>query len=90
MLSEWIRKFLEYCEVTKNQSPRTIVNYAHYLERFLAFSSDIDVSKIDLNLIHRYRLHLNRLGDLSIKTQNYHVIELRAFLNILSKMMFGL
>jgi site-specific recombinase XerD len=46
-------------------------------------------NKIDLPLINDYRLFLNRLKEkgktLSIKTQNYHVIALRAFLKFLIK-----
>lgn len=84
-LSDSIRQFLEYCEIEKNQSQKTLTNYAHYLERFLEFAGDVDISKIDLNLIKKYRLHLNRYEfrpnePLTVKTQNYHVIALRAFL----------
>ena len=84
-LGDAIRQFLEHCEIEKNQSKRTIINYAHYLERFLEFTDDIDLGKIDLNLVKKYRLHLNRMEfrpneGLTVKTQNYHVIALRAFL----------
>ncbi|MBU0577198.1 tyrosine-type recombinase/integrase [Patescibacteria group bacterium] len=83
-LSNAIRQFLEYCEIEKNQSQKTLTNYAHYLERFLGFAGDISLSAIDLSLIKKYRLFLNRLEHrpkepLSIKTQNYHIIALRAF-----------
>ncbi|MBU0706523.1 tyrosine-type recombinase/integrase [Patescibacteria group bacterium] len=84
-LSEAIRQFLEHCEIEKNQSKRTLVNYQHYLERFLEFAKDVELSKIDLGLVKRYRLFLNRYEfrphePLSVKTQNYHIIALRAFL----------
>jgi site-specific recombinase XerD len=36
-IQESIQKFLEYCEITKNQSSKTIENYSHYLGRFLEF-----------------------------------------------------
>lgn len=105
-IQESIRKFLEYCEITKNQSTKTIENYSHYLGRFLEFlgdkagakSTDADTGhitpdsspdKIDLPLVNDYRLFLNRLSEkgktLSIKTQNYHIIALRAFLKFLTK-----
>ncbi len=89
-LSESIRQFLEHCEIEKNQSQKTLINYAHYLERFLEFSGDITLDQIDLNLVKRYRLFLNRLevkpkGSLTIKTQNYHIIALRAFLKFCIK-----
>lgn len=89
-LSAAIQRFLEYCEVERNQSPRTILNYAHYLNRFLNFAGDIEPSKITLDRVHEYRLHLNRIKDksgepLGIKTQTYHIISLRAFLKYLIK-----
>lgn len=89
-LSQSIRKFLEHAEVGKNQSPKTIENYQHYLNRFLDFCGDIEVQDIHLDLVQRYRLHLNRLTDsfganLSRKTQNYHIIALRALLKFLTK-----
>jgi len=84
-LSTAIRQFLEHCEIEKNQSAKTIQNYSHYLKRFLKFTEDINLSEINLNLIKKYRLFLNRYESkanksLSIKTQNYHIIALRAFL----------
>jgi len=93
-LSESIKKFLQYCEITKNQSPKTIENYSHYLKRFLKFLSykkleNLKPEEISLSLVNEYRFHLNRLKEngksLSIKTQNYHIISLRAFLKYLIK-----
>lgn len=89
-LANLVQKFLEHCEIEKNQSRRTIRNYSHYLRRFSVFAGEVDVSKIDLELVQQYRLHLNRFEDkrgrtLSRKTQNYHVIALRAFLKYLIK-----
>lgn len=79
-LSPLIDQFLAHVEIEKNQSQKTVENYKHYLRRFIEFAGDIDPSKITLGLVQSYRLHLNRLADLSKKTQNYHVIALRAFL----------
>ncbi len=81
---------MEYCEIEKNQSKRTLVNYQHYLGRFLKFAKDVELEKINLSLVKRYRLFLNRFEfrlhePLSIKTQNYHVIALRAFLKYCTK-----
>ncbi len=90
-LSQHISQFITFCEIGKNQSNKTIENYEHYLMRFLDFAKDIDVQKIDLNLINDYRLYLNRLCNqekeklLSKKTQSYHLIALRAFLKYLAK-----
>ncbi len=140
-LHELITQFLEHCEIEKNQSMKTVGNYNHYLRRFEGFvrenkGRDIETSEIDLPLVQRYRIYLNRLegeeigrphaiktktlsemnalkneahtgesatrhGERSVtsttqrsvrkheglgkKTQNYHVIALRAFLKFLIK-----
>lgn len=89
-LSKLITDFLEYLEVEKNASQKTIENYDHYLKRFLQFAGDISPASIDLNLVKKYRLFLNRYKDkngheLSKLTQSYHIIALRAFLKYLAK-----
>jgi site-specific recombinase XerD len=89
-LKSLIEQFLEHCEIEKNQSLKTIDNYSRYLRRFSEFAGDIDVKDIDLPLVQKYRLFLNRTEDkkggvLGKKTQNYHVIALRAFLKYLIK-----
>jgi site-specific recombinase XerD len=89
-LSNLITEFLEYCEIERGHSPRTVRNYHHYLGRFLEFAGDIEPGKIDLELVRRYRLALNRQTDehgkpLKKITQNYHIIALRAFLKYLIK-----
>jgi site-specific recombinase XerD len=60
------------------------------LNRFLQWHGDKHPDSIGLETIHNYRLHLNRFEDergrtLSTKTQNYHLIALRAFLKYLVK-----
>jgi site-specific recombinase XerD len=89
-LSSLITRFLEHGEIGKQQSPKTIENYHHYLRRFQGWAGDIDPVDISLDMIHRYRLYLNRYSDdrgrtLSPKTQNYHLIALRAFLKYLTR-----
>lgn len=89
-LSQHIRKFLEHVEVGRNQSQKTIENYQHYLGRFLKWYGDKKPHQINLNDVHKYRLYLNRYEDdrgrtLGTKTQNYHIIALRAFLKYLIK-----
>ena len=89
-LSSLIIRFLEHAEIGKNQSVKTIQNYHHYLNRFLQWFGNKDPQKITLKTIHEYRLFLNRYSDergrtLSPKTQNYHLIALRAFLKYLTK-----
>ena len=94
-LQKYIQEFLEYCEIGKNQSQKTLRNYHHYLKRFDSFvemQSVHEPKNIDLELIRKYRLYLNRFRDektgnsLKLITQNYHLIALRAFLKYLTKM----
>ena len=82
-----VNKYLEYVEITKNQSLKTLENYRHYLGRFCGFVGDnCRVEEITLDKVQSFRLYLNRMVDdrggalLSVKTQNYHIISLRAFL----------
>lgn len=95
-LKTHIQDFLDYLEIEKNRSPRTLDNYKHYLERFMNFAKgsalpNITPSQITLPLVKKYRLHLNRFEDsytgegLKLSTQNYHLIALRAFLKYLSR-----
>lgn len=83
------REFLEYLEITRGRSVKTIENYDHYLSRFLEFAKTDSPSDITEALIREYRLWLNRQtgpeGTLKKKTQNYYLIALRAFLKYLAK-----
>ncbi len=99
-LATQITDFLEYLEIERNASQKTIQNYDHYLKRFLDFAcstslgraGDIDPKSIDLALVRKYRLHLSRWTDPNSKkplkrvTQNYFMIALRAFLRYLAKL----
>lgn len=89
-LQKMITRFLENLEVGQGKSPRTIRNYHHYLQRFHDFVDGKAAEKLDLDDVHKYQLFLNRYKDerergLSAKTQNYHLIALRAFLKYLVK-----
>lgn len=88
-ISELIKEFLQYLEIEKNRSLKTIENYRHYLERFLNFAKIKEPLEISDELIRKYRLFLNRLEEsgkpLKKITQNYHLIALRAFLKYLAK-----
>ena len=84
------REYLEYLEIEKDRSQKTIENYDHYLERFLKWAKISSPSDITDELARRYRLQLNRWSDENGKplkkiTQNYHVIALRNFLKYLAK-----
>ncbi|HNW55488.1 MAG TPA: tyrosine-type recombinase/integrase [bacterium] len=93
MLKDDINRFLEYLEVERGLANNTLIGYSFYLKRFLAFATAqniVKVNQISQDLIHRYRLHLNRLANreysnLKKNTQNYHLIALRQFLKYLSK-----
>lgn len=82
--------FLEYMEIEQNRSQKTIRNYDHYLTRLIDFAGDIQVKDIDVELVRKWRLWLNRLGtnnsdELQKATQNYHLIALRSFLKYCAK-----
>lgn len=77
-------------EIEQNRSQKTIANYHHYLMRLVDFAGDLDITKIDSEMIRKWRLWLNRHEDisgepLSKTTQNYHLIALRSFLRYLAK-----
>lgn len=86
------REFLEYIEIEKGRSLKTIENYDRYLQRFLNFAKVGNPSDITASLVREFRLWLNRQpagnkqGEtISKKTQNYYMIALRSFLKFLSK-----
>ena len=92
LLRDAIYDFLTHCEVGKYQSKKTVENYSHYLRRFERFAKPkTDVSRITADLIRDYRLHLHRTPmsgqgiTLNIKTQQYHLVALRAMLKHLQK-----
>lgn len=81
-------EFLEHLEIEKNRSKLTLRNYDLYLRRFIEFtkSHGVDVAgKINLELVRRFRLFLNRRPELKLATQMYHVIALRSFLKYCAK-----
>jgi len=83
-------KYLEYLEIEKNKSQKTVENYGRYLDRFLQFAKIENIGQLSEELIRKYRLYLNRLQDakgrpLKKITQNYHVIAIRNFLKYLAK-----
>ncbi len=89
-LSQLKTDFLEYLEIEKNRSQKTIENYDHYLTRLLDFAGDISIQDLNDDLIRKWRIWLNRLGtntkeELDKSTQNYHLIALRGFLKYCQK-----
>ncbi len=95
-LIEWKRRFLEYIEIEKGRSLKTVINYDHYLSRFIEHTKLSKPESITLEIVREYRLWLNRQnareskrgvvsGTLKKRTQNYYLIALRAFLKYLSR-----
>lgn len=85
-----VNEYLEYLEIERGRSQRTIRNYHHYLERLTDYAGELLIDDIDSELIRKWRLWLNRLAsdrgnELSKQTQNYHLIALRNFLKYCSK-----
>ena len=83
------QQFLEYLEIEKGRSVKTIENYDRYLMRFLAHTKVISPEQLTEQMVREFRIWLNRQpgvsGDMKRKTQNYYMIALRAFLKYLRK-----
>ena len=93
-LKQLKQQFLEYIEIERGRSVKTVENYDHYLTRFLGFIKTDDPAEIKDEPVRQFRLWLNRqlaLNDkaktntLSKKTQNYYLIAIRAFLKYLAR-----
>lgn len=89
-INKLLIEFLEYLEIERNRSQKTIENYNHYINRFLTWAKISKSQDITPELVRNFRLYLNRLENykgVGIKkaTQNYHVIALRSFLKYLAK-----
>jgi site-specific recombinase XerD len=95
-ITEWKRRFLEYTEIEKGRSLKTVENYNHYLSRFVSFAKVKKPEEITHDLVREYRLWLNRqtaregkrgvpTTTLKKRTQNYYLIALRAFLKYLAR-----
>lgn len=93
-LKELKNQFLEYLEIERGRSVKTVENYDRYLERFFAYAKTDDPSKVTESLVREYRIHLNRqpgtkvggrMDPMKRRTQNYYLIALRAFLKYVRK-----
>ncbi|NQV90444.1 tyrosine-type recombinase/integrase [Candidatus Uhrbacteria bacterium] len=90
-IDKLITDFLEYLEVERGRSELTIRNYDFYLRRFARWAKHPSPEKITDDLVHKYRLWLNRTPEgreaetLKKSTQNYHLIALRSFLKYLAR-----
>lgn len=93
-LREAKRQFLEYLEIERGRSVKTVENYDRYLERFFTFAKVETPRELTEEHVREFRLHLNRQAGAKIggraqsmkrRTQNYYLIALRAFLKFLRK-----
>lgn len=93
-LQDLKRRFLEYIEIEKGRSVKTVENYDRYLSRFLEFIKITNPKDITDNVVREFRLWLNRQSagskedphkTLNKRTQNYYLISIRAFLKYLAR-----
>jgi site-specific recombinase XerD len=94
-IERYKREFLEYMEIERGASLKTVRNYDHYLSRFIEMSGVLTVSGITDEVLRSFRLELNRSPGVFVKgqaratmkknTQNYYLIALRRFLKYLMK-----
>ncbi len=94
-IKEAVLLFLEYCELDRNLSVKTVRMYGYYLQFFqswlLRSSEDFDVEKIDENTVRNFRLYLSHQyknkfkGALKRQTQTYFLVALRSFFRYLIK-----
>lgn len=97
-LAEAIKRYLEYLEIERGRSRKTLENYSRYMQKFGLFAEeyfgkklvDINPGAIDLEAVRNFRIYLNRLsassgGGLKKITQSYYIITLRGFLKYLAK-----
>ena len=87
-------QFLEYLEIERGRSVKTVENYDRYLTRFFAFTKVKKPGELTEEHVRTFRLHLNRQPGTKVggrfepmkrRTQNYYLIAVRAFLKFLRK-----
>lgn len=93
-LKELKLQFLEYLEIERGRSVKTIENYDRYLTRFFEYAKTDDPGKITESMVREFRIFLNRqpgtkvggrMDPMKRRTQNYYLIALRAFLKYVRK-----
>jgi len=82
-LTKLKQEFLEYLEIERGRSLKTVANYDRYLRAFIQFAKVTSLADISADNIRQFRLALNRRG-LKKNSQNYYLIALRTFLKYLS------
>ena len=96
-IKEALLRFLEYSELDRNLSLKTVKMYGYYLLFFQTWlftqtkTDDFEVEKIDENIVRNFRLYLSHnyknisKGPLKRQTQNYFLVALRSFFRYLIK-----
>lgn len=88
-LSNLKQEFLEYIEIERGRSLKTVENYDRYLTRFIAHIKATKPTDITEQAVREFRLWLNRqpgtTSTMKRRTQNYYLIALRSFLKFLAK-----
>jgi site-specific recombinase XerD len=87
------QEFLEYVEIERGRSIKTVENYDRYLSRFFEHAGIKTPKDITETKIREFRLWLNRQpgaknknkDTMKRRTQNYYLIALRSFLKYLAK-----
>jgi len=86
-------KFLNWLEVIKNRSQKTVEQYDRHLRKFEDFLqekqkiNDIEIGKINLDLAENFRSYIYKMSkeEISLKTANAYMITIRSFLKYLEK-----
>ncbi len=83
------QQFLEYLEIERGRSIKTVENYNRYLIRFFAYAKIKQPKDISDHKIREFRLWLNRQPGTHSKTvkkctQNYYLIAIRSFLKYMA------
>lgn len=93
LLKEAHSKFLNYLEVIKNKSPKTVEQYDRHLRKFNQYIDekyknldDFDMWDLSLDIAEWFRSYLyEKRRTISIKTANAYMITIRSFLKFLEK-----
>lgn len=91
-LVELKQQFLKHLEAERGRSVKTIENYDRYLKRLLVYTKATKPAELTEEQVQAFRFHLGQQpgtkmdGQVELmkqRTQNYHLIALRAFLKYL-------
>jgi len=90
LIKEAVKQFLDYCEIDKNLSPKSIRMYSYYLNFFADWietdkKGNINIEDVNEDDVREFRIYLSRnynnphKGSLKRQTQNYFLVALRSF-----------